>query len=92
MKLKEFFNLFKPDTSEIKIPKEIKDLDILDDVWVKENDITYKGWVFDKSRKHLTICYNVDKDYKFRLSKPLTATEITQDNKILYCNEPKNNS
>lgn len=79
---------------EIKKPlKTIKDLEIFDDVWVKENDEIYRGWIFDITRRNIVVCYgNQPLDFRFQIPRPLTLTEVKQDNKILYCNEPENNN
>lgn len=66
--------------------KTIRQLDLLDDVWVKDGDILYKGWVFDISRRHITVFYGENKDYMFRINKQ--EDKIEQNNKILYCNKP----
>lgn len=72
-----------------KNPKTIKDLDIFDDVWVRDDGVVYKGWVFDISRRCITILYNHGQfDYKFRLPRPLVVEFIEQGDKVLYCNEP----
>ena len=79
---------------EIKKPlKTIKDLEIFDDVWVKENEEIYRGWVFDITRRNIVVCYGSQPlDFRFQIPRPLTLTEVKQDNKILYCNEPENNN
>ena len=70
--------------------KTIKDLDVFDDVWIKENDEIYYGWVYEISRRHITVVYDdAKKDYKFQIIKPLTNTQIEQDNKVLFCNKPE---
>lgn len=69
--------------------KTIKQLDCIDTVWIKENDTIYEGWIFDISRRHITVVYdNGEKDYKFQIIKQLNNTQIEQDDKILYCNKP----
>lgn len=89
------FSFLKDLITEIEVSKSlktVKDLDLLDDVWIKEDNVIYKGWIFDISRRHITVIYdNAQRDYKFQLLKPLNRLTIEQDNKILYCNEPKNN-
>lgn len=67
--------------------KTIRNLDITDDVWVKDGDVLYKGWVFDISRRHITVCYGENMDYMFRINKQ--EDKIEQDNKTLYCNDPE---
>ena len=73
-----------------KKEKTLKDLDILDTVWVKEDDTIFEGWVFDITRRCIIIVYGNDlRDFRFRMEKPLNRTEIEQSNKILYCNNPE---
>lgn len=85
-------NIFKKIKIEEPPPKKlntIKDLDYLSSVWVKDGDEIYSGWVFDISRRHITVVYGEELfDYRFRIQKPASLTEVEQDNKILYCNEP----
>lgn len=86
-----FKNLLSVPIEETKPKITINDLDIMDDVWIKEDGKIFKGWVWEKTRRHLTVVYdNAIKDYKFNLIRPLTKFTLEQDNKILYCNEPKN--
>ena len=69
--------------------KTLKDLDYLDSVWIKEDDEVFEGWVFDFTRRCIIVVYGNDlRDFRFRLEKPLDRTEIEQDGKILYCNNP----
>ena len=71
--------------------KTIKDLDILDDVWIKDDDVIYNGWVYEITRRCIIVVYGPDqRDFRFRLEKPLNKTEIKQNEKILYCNKPEN--
>ena len=71
-------------------PKTIKDLQLMDDIWIKEDDDIYMGWVWDISRRCITVVYGEDiRDYKFQIQKPLNRTSIEQDNKILFCNKPE---
>ena len=75
-----------------KPEKTFKDLQVFDTVWIKENGIIYNGWVFEISRRCITVVYGNDlKDYKFQIPRPLSLVEITQDNKTLYCNELQRN-
>lgn len=68
--------------------KTIKDLDVFDDVWIKEEGEIYYGWIYEISRRHITVVYdNAKRDYMFQIVKPLSNTQIEQDGKILYCNE-----
>jgi len=88
--IKWFKKLFQKPIIQKEIHKKtIKELDYIDTIWIKENDIIYEGWVFDITRRSIVICYDEDlKDYRFRIAGLGDNTEIIQDNKILYCNEP----
>ena len=88
------FRINNKDKEKNKISfKTIKDLDVFDSVWIKEGEEIYSGWIFDVSRRHITVVYDLaQKDYTFRIPKPLTLTEIEQDNKILYCNKPNDDN
>ena len=71
-------------------PKTIKDLQLMDDVWIKDDDEVYVGWIWDISRRCITVVYGEGlRDYKFQIQKPLNRTTIEQDNKILFCNKPE---
>lgn len=70
--------------------KTVKDLDIFDDVWIKEDGVIQKGWIYDISRRCITVVYgNGLRDFKFQIPRPMNVTEIVQGEKILYCNETK---
>ena len=78
-----------PETKTKKSLKKIKNLDFLDTIWVKEEDVIFEGWVFDITRRCIIVVYGKDlRDFRFRTEKFLDKTEIIQDDKILYCNEP----
>lgn len=69
--------------------KTLKDLDYLDSVWIKEDGELFEGWVFDFTRRCVIVVYGNDlRDFRFRLEKPLDRTELEQDDKVLYCNDP----
>lgn len=81
---------FIPETDQKQKLKTLKDLDILDSVWIKEEGVIFEGWIFDITRRSIIVVYGKDlRDFRFRLEKPFNRTEIEQDNRILYCNEPK---
>lgn len=87
-----FKNLFKPKTVEVKNKpkKTIKDLDYIDTVWVKEDNVIYNGWVFDITRRCIIVVYGPDqRDFRFRVDKAFDKTELEQNNKTLYCNNPE---
>lgn len=70
--------------------KTVKDLQIFDDIWVKEDDEIFSGWIYDISRRCITVVYGEDlRDFKFQIPRPMNVTEIVQGNKTLYCNETK---
>lgn len=88
MRLKDLFKS-NPIKEEINL-KTIKDLQEFDDVWIKEDDELFMGWIYDISRRCITVVYGPDlRDFKFQIPKPLTLTQIEQGNKILYCNKPE---
>ena len=91
---KFFKSLFGLDTSEANKNKiTVKDLQIFDDIWIKDEEEIFKGWIFDISRRCITVVYGEDlRDFKFQIPRPTNVTEIIQGNKILYCNEPENNN
>lgn len=73
--------------------KKLKELDILDSVWIKEDETIYSGWVMEKTRRSIVVCYGEDlRDFRFRLEKSEDGITIHQNNKTLYCNEPSENS
>lgn len=82
-------NLFiKVEPIQEKQPVTIKDLEELSDVWIDDNGELYKGWVWEKTNKHIIVLYGDGLDYKFNIIRPLTRTVIAQNHKILYCNNP----
>ena len=77
-----------PEETSSKL-KTVKDLQLMDDIWIKENDEIYSGWVWDISRRCITVIYGEDlRDFRFQIPRPMTSCVIEQDNKILYCNNP----
>ena len=69
--------------------KTFKELDYLDSVWIREDGVLYEGWVFDITRRCIVVVYGHDlKDFRFRIDKTMNDTELEQDSRILYCNEP----
>lgn len=91
MRLRDLFksNSIKEDVTL----KTVKDLQLLDDVWIKEDEEIYTGWIWDISRRCITVVYGEDlRDFRFQIPRPMNATTIIQDNKILYCNKPNNDN
>ena len=90
-KIKAIFSA-KPQSAS-KPLKTIKELDLLDDVWVKDKDgIIYKGWVFHINKHHLIVLVplenKINLEFRFDITRPLTQTQIVQGNRILFLNEP----
>lgn len=79
-----------PTTKVESNQRTVKDLEFFDDVWIKDDGVIYRGWIWDISRRCITVVYYGGlRDFKFQIPRPLTLTEIQQDNKVLYCNKPK---
>ena len=61
-----------------------------DDVWVKENDLIFEGWVVKKEGGVLFIVYTDNnkklQDALFKIERPLDRTQIEDNGKILYLN------
>ena len=77
-----------PEPKKVNL-KTVKDLQLMDDVWIKEDDEVYMGWIWDISRRCITVIYGEGlRDYKFQIQKPLNRTSIEQDGKTLFCNKP----
>ena len=67
--------------------KTVKDLDYLDSIWIKEDGEVFVGWVFDITRRCIIVVYGSDlRDFRFRIDKNMDKTELSQDDKTLYCN------
>ena len=62
-----------------------------DDVWIKENDLIFEGWVVKKEGGVLFIVYTDSnkklQEISFKIERPLDRTQIENNNKILYLNE-----
>lgn len=72
--------------------KTIKDLSILDTVWIKDEGIMYEGWIFDITRRCIIVVYGPDlRDFRFRVDKNFDKEVITQNDKSMFCNDPKEN-
>ena len=72
--------------------KTLIDLDVLDTVWILDNDVLYEGWVYDINKKHVIVtALSKDKkylDFRFTITKPLTQSQLIQNNKTLFLNKP----
>ena len=62
-----------------------------DDVWIKENDLIFEGWVVKKEGGVLFIVYTDNnkklQDALFKIERPLDRTQIEDNGKILYLNK-----
>lgn len=73
--------------------KTLKELDYLDSVWIKDkSDNILEGWVFDINKKHIIVTIplynNQFIDFKFNVTRPLSQTQLTQNNVTIYLNKP----
>ena len=89
-KIKSLFTI-KPQTKS-KPLKTIKELDLLDDVWVKDKDGTiFRGWIFHINKHHLIVLVPLETtsiEFRFNITRPLTQTQLIQGNRTLFLNEP----
>lgn len=84
-------NVNQNETEEKK--KTVKDLDLMDDVWVLDEGEIYKGWVWEISRRCITVVYGEDlRDFRFQIPRPMNVIVIGQDGKTLYCNKPSDDN
>jgi len=93
---KKILKFFKPNSKpEVKdnIPetKQIKDLKVYDDVFIKIDNQIYSGWVTDISKNSLSICYE-DKEYtpfevRFIIKNLKNQSVIKNQNKTLIINQ-----
>lgn len=92
--LKKIRNWFLPEIIKSSVPlKTLRDADFFDTIWVKDkNENIYEGWIYDKSRKHIIVTVTNENgeliDYRFIKNGSLSTTELKQDNRILYFNNP----
>lgn len=96
----EFMNWIKKILTKIFLkPKEIdkelitaKNCDILDDVWVQENEKIYSGFIYSKTRRRILISYctndNQFHDEYFMITNLSDDTKIQKNNLTLYFNKP----
>ena len=80
-------------------PKEIdrelitaKNCDILDTVWIQEENKFYSGFIYSKTRRRILVSYCTDDnqfhDEYFVITNLLDDTKIQKNNLILYFNKP----
>ena len=96
-KVKTFLaNLFKIDTTIYSDkPKILKEVDILDSVWVKDSeDVIWSGWVYAKEKDRIIVTYS-DLGEQLKdivvLTKDEYATKVSKNNIIIYFNDPRKN-
>ena len=62
-----------------------------DDVWIKDGDSIYEGWVVKKEDGVFFIVYTDNnkklQDILFKIERPLNRTIIESNNKVLYLNK-----
>lgn len=87
-------NIFKCKEPKKSTPlKTLRDVDFFDTIWLQDkNGAIYEGWVYDKSRKHLIVTVLKETgeliDYRFLKHGSLSATQLEQEHRILYFNDP----
>lgn len=90
-KIKDY--LFPQQISKPFHKKTLKELDSFDTVWVLDVDGSLlEGWVYDITRKHILVVIPIGLgkfiDVRFSIKKPLSQTELTENNKTLFLNKP----
>lgn len=88
-------NLFKIDTTIYSDrPKTLKDIDLLDNVWIKDGDSIWSGWIYAKEKDRIIVTYcDLEEPLKdiVALTKDEYATKVTKNNIIIYFNDPRKN-
>ena len=80
-----------PTTSSILSQINLANVKQFDDIWIKDGNFIFDGWVTKKENNYIYIVYT-DNDNKlqeisFKIERPLNRTQIENDNKILYLNK-----
>lgn len=93
--LNKIIKWLSPGLEVSKIPpsKTLQDLEIFDTIWIENSEgELLKGWIFDINKKHVIVsAYDKDgnnHDYRFVLTRPLTQTQLKQNNTTLFLEEP----
>ena len=89
-------NLFKIDTTIYSDkPKILKEVDILDSVWVKDSeDVIWSGWVYAKEKDRIIVTYSdlgeqlkdvvvLTKDEKTAVEAGTADPRLTADHELL---------
>ena len=70
----------------------VGDCDILDTVWIKDNDKIYSGFVWEKTRRRLLVSYYKENegfvDVSFVTTGLSKETKIEKNNLTLYFQKP----
>ena len=91
-KIKKFFTRKQIENKTQKIDdfKTLGTINVYDDVIIVINDISYNGWILDKTKTHLLVVYDAPNhplsEVIIPYSRPLNRTIITYNNMTLYLN------
>lgn len=69
--------------------RQIKDLKVYDDVYLKIDDTIYEAWVFEKTAKRILLNYTENSkmlDTQFIISEKENKTIIQENNRVLILN------
>lgn len=86
-------SIFKPPNTIVEtLPKKVlSELNVYDDVWIKDQENIYEGWVIERSKKFISIVYsdleNKLQDIKFLIDRPLDRSIIKYCNFFIYLNK-----
>lgn len=96
----EFMNWIKKILTKIFLKPKIIDreeinarnCDLLDDVWIKEGDKIYSGFIYSKTRRRILVSYCTDDnqfhDEYFVITNLLDDSKIEKNNLTLYFKKP----
>lgn len=69
-----------------------KNCDLLDDIWIQDEDKIYSGFIYAKTRRRILVSYCTDDnqfhDEYFVITNLPDDTRIQKNNLILYFNKP----
>ena len=94
--LKKIFNRLhksgeEPENKSVLSQVNLGNINQFDDVWIKDGDFIYEGWVVKKEDGVLYIVYTDNnkklQDILFKIERPLNRTIIESNNKVLYLNK-----
>lgn len=90
-RIKEWLLPEDKDTDAHEETERIYDPQLLDDVWIKWKDVTFKGWICDVQRNYVVATSKIGsiyRNFRFNLSRPYTKSIIEQGNTTLYFEDP----